>query len=133
MNDALETPCDTLAPVAPRKAGLEGLQVAEHRPEQFFREVGISFLIGVGEIIAAGRRGPAQRHQRPAVQAQPVADVVEADGVRELGVDQAHQMAPWAERAGFLVHTGFPRQFWNQIPWDEMADLPQYGKRTASR
>ena len=51
-------------------------------------------LVGVGEIIAAWRRGPAQRHQRTVVQPQTVADVVETDGVRELRVDEAHFFLP---------------------------------------
>jgi len=55
MNDTPETPGDSLAPVAASKTGLEGLQMAEHRPENSFRETGRTFLVGVGEVVATGR------------------------------------------------------------------------------
>ena len=128
MDDAPEAPGDALAPVAASKAGLEGLQMAEHRPEELLRQAGVALLVGVGEIIAARRRGPAQRHQQPLCSRKRVADVVEADGVGKLRVDQADQMAPRAEGARLLVHAGLPRQFRNQIRRDQIANLPQYSK-----
>jgi len=62
------------------------------------------------------------------VQPQPVTDVVEPNGMGELGVDQADQMTPWAERPRFLVHAGLPRQPWHHVAGNEIANLPQYGK-----
>jgi hypothetical protein len=90
MNDAPKTPGDSLASVATGKAGLEGLQMTQNRPENPFRKAGVTFLVGVGEIIATGRRRTAQRYQQPVVKPQAVADVVESDGMGELGVDQTH-------------------------------------------
>jgi hypothetical protein len=133
MNNALETAGHTFATAAACKARLEGLQMSEHGPENILCQSRVTLLVRVRKIIAAGWRSPAQRHQQPAVQAQRIAHIIEADGVRELGVDQAHQMAPWAEGAGLPVHAGFTCQLWNQIGRDEIAELPQYGKWTAAR
>ena len=66
------------------------------------------------------------------MQAQGVANVVEPDGVGELRVDQADEMTPRAEAAGLFVHAGFPRQFRDQVRWNQMADVPQDGERTAA-
>jgi len=66
------------------------------------------------------------------MQPQPVADVVEPDGMGELGVDKADQMAPRAEGAGLFVHAGLLRQLRHQIRWNQIANLPQYGKLTAA-
>jgi len=62
------------------------------------------------------------------MQQQPVADVVEPDGMSELGVDQADQMAPRAEGARLLVHSGFPRQLRHHVAGNEIANLPHHGK-----
>jgi hypothetical protein len=61
MNDALETPGHTLAPVAACKARLEDLQMSKHGPENLLRQSRIALLVCVRKIIAAGRRGPAAR------------------------------------------------------------------------
>jgi hypothetical protein len=132
MNDAPETPGDSLAAFAAGKAGLESLQMAERRPENPFRQTGVPLLVGVREIIAAWRRRGTEGNQQTAVQTQPVADVVEPDGVRELRVDQADEVAPGAEGARFPVHTGFLRQFRNQMRWNQIANLPQDRKLTAA-
>ena len=102
MNDAPETPGDSFASVSTGKAGMKSLQMAEHRPENLFRQACVPLLVGMGEVVAAGRRGGPQRHQKPAVQAQGVADIVEADGVGQVCVDQADQMAPWRKRPRFF-------------------------------
>jgi len=132
MDDAPEAPGHSLAPVAAGKTGLESLQMVEHRPENLFRQAGVSFLVGVREIIAAGRSGRPQRHKQTTVQSQPVADVVEANGMGKLRINQADQMAPRTEGARFLVHAGLPRQLRNQMRWNQIANLPQYGKLTAA-
>ena len=106
--------------------------MAEHRPENLFRKTSVALLVGMGEIVSARRARPTQGYQQPAVQPQPVADVVETDGMGELGVDQAHQMAPRAKGAHLLVHSGLPRQLRHQRRWNQIANLPQHGKLTAA-
>ena len=41
------------------------------------------------------------------LEAKPVTDVVEADGMRELGKEHGRQMAENAESAGFCLHPSF--------------------------
>jgi hypothetical protein len=50
-----------------------------------------------------------------------------------LRVDEAHQMAPRREGSRLRIHARLPRQLRNQIRRNQIAKLPQYGKRTASR
>ena len=132
MDNTPETPGDPLASFATGKAGLESLQMAKHRPENIFRQVGISLLVGVREIIPAWWRRATERHEHSAVQTQPVTDVVKTDGMGELCINQANQMTPRAEGACFLVHTGLLRQLRNKIRWNEIANLPQDCKLTAA-
>ena len=42
-------------------------------------------------------------------------------------------MTPRTEAPGLFVHAGLPRQFRDQVRWNQMGDLPQDGKRTAAR
>ena len=80
--------------------------------------------VPVNEAVALTRE--------PAMQPQPVTDVIEANGVGELGEDQAHQMTPRAECARLLVHSGLLRQFRHQIRRDKIANLPQHGELAAA-
>jgi len=132
VDDAPETPCNSLATIAAGKAGLESLQMAEHRPENLFRQAGVSFLVGVGEIIAAWWRRGTESHQQTAMKSQCIADVVETNGVGELRINQTDQMTPRTEGASLLVHTGLLRQLRNKIRWNQIANLPQYSKLTAA-
>jgi hypothetical protein len=83
------------------------------------------------------------------VQAQGVADIVEADGVGQLSVEQAHHMTPWRERKqtkqstesqkieqahhmtpwrerpGAFDDPSLPRQFGHQMRWNKIAELMQ--------
>jgi len=132
MDNAPETPGDTLATITAGKAGLESLQMTEHRPENLFRKIGVSFLVGMREIIAAWRSCTTQCHQLSIVKPQPVTDVVEANGMGKLGINQTDQMAPRTEGARLLVHAGLLCQLRNQIRWNQIANLPQYSKLTAA-
>ena len=59
------------------------------------------------------------------MQTQPVTDIVEAQGVGELGVDQAHDMAPGAEGAGLVGDAGVARQLGDQVRRNQIAELAQ--------
>ena len=107
--------------------------MAEHGPENLLCQGRVSLLVGVRKIIAAGRRGSAQCDQQPAVQAERIAHIIEADGVSMLRVDEAHQMAPRREGSHLGMHTRLPRQLRDQMWRDQVAELPQNRKRTASR
>src|SRR6266540_1045474 len=97
MDYSPETPGDSLATAATGKAGLQALEMTEHRPENLFGQAGIALLVAVRKIIATRRRRGTQRNQKTAVHAQRIADVVESNRMRELRIDQADQVTPRAE------------------------------------
>jgi hypothetical protein len=57
------------------------------------------------------------------VQIQGITNVIEADGVSQLGEEQTNDVAPRKERAGLFVHPGFPRQSRNQMGGNPFAKL----------
>jgi hypothetical protein len=59
------------------------------------------------------------------VQPQRVTHVVEAEAVGDLGIEQADDVAPRAERAALIFHAGFARQTRHQMWRNEVANLPQ--------
>ena len=109
--------------LATGKVWLERLQMLQHPPEQLLGHRGIPVLVGMGEIIATGRGGPAQGRQGSRVQAQRVANVVEADGMSQLCKKQRHDMTPRAKGAGFLIHPRLPRQLGDQVSGNPVAKL----------
>lgn len=128
MNHAAKAAGDTPAPAAESETGREALKMIAHRPENLFGQPSIAHLVGMGEGIAAGCRGSAQRGEQIPVQPQSVADIIEPDGVGELRVEQAHQMAPGGKRARLPVHARRPRQLRHQMRRNEIANLPQHRK-----
>lgn len=107
--------------------------MAKHRPENILSESCITLLVGVREIIATRWGCTAQRYEQSVVQAQPVTNVVETDGVGELCVDQADQVAPRAEGASLFVHAGLLRQLRDQIRWDQIANLSHHRELASVR
>ena len=77
----------------------------EHRPEQRLGHFRVALPVGVRERILTRRGRPANRRQRPRVQPQGIAHVIETQGVRELGVDQTDHMTPRPEGVRHLVST----------------------------
>src|SRR6267142_3041939 len=57
------------------------------------------------------------------MQIQRVTDIVQAQGMRQLGIKQTHHMAPGRERAGFLVYTRVARQPGNKMRRNPVAKL----------
>jgi hypothetical protein len=85
----------------PAQRRTEAAQVGEHLPEERLGQGGIALLVGVGEAVLARRGGPAHGRERPRMEPQPVTDIMEADGVDELG---------------------------DQMGRNELAELPQHGQ-----
>ena len=100
-------------------------------PEELFGQGGRAFAIGVGEAVAAGRRCAANGRERPRVQTQTVADIVEADGVRELRKEQTDDVTPRFEGAGFFRRASVAGQLRHQMSGNEIAELPEDGERGA--
>jgi len=65
------------------------------------------------------------------VQAQRITHIIEAQGVRELGVEQADHMTPRTKRARPSVHPGVSRQLWHKVIGNQVAELPQERKAAA--
>ena len=61
---------------------------------------------------------------------QGVTDVVEAQGVGQLRIDQTHDMTPRREGAGEFRHAAGPGQLWHQMIGNEIAKLAQKRKLT---
>ena len=106
------------------------LQVRQHFPEQLFGQAGIPLPVGMGKPVLARRRGPANGRERPGVQPQGVANVMEAEAVRHLGIKQTDHMTPRTERAGLGFAPRGPRQLWHQMVGNQIAKLPQQRKLT---
>ena len=66
----------------------EPAQMLEHRPKEPFAQLRRPPFIGVGKIIAARRHRSAHRRERPGVQAQTVADIIEPERMGELREEQ---------------------------------------------
>ena len=127
LDEPLETEGKTRTVVA-AEGRLDRLQMFHHRPEKFFSHDRITGAVGVRERVLGRRCGPPQGRQRSGVQAQSVAHVVEAETVRDLGVEQADDVTPRTKRPGVFVHAGLPGQLRHQVRWNEVAKLAQQRK-----
>ena len=124
MNKALEAKGEPGAMVA-AEGGLQGLQMFQHRPEELFGHFRISPAVGVRKRVFGRRRGPAQCRQRPRVQTQGVANVIESEAVGQLRVEQADDVTPRTEGAGLIIHAGLACQSRHQMRRNEVAKLAQ--------
>jgi hypothetical protein len=124
MNHPLEAEGKAWAAI-PAKTGVEFLQMIQNGIEKVLGHLGGAFAVGGGERILAGRSRAAHRRERSRVQAQGIADIVEADGVGQLGVEQAHYMTPRREGASAFNDAGIPRQLGHQVCRNQIAELMQ--------
>ena len=127
VNGAGEAPGPAAAR-PPIQGRTEAAQMSEHFPEQGLGQGGVAFLVGVREAVPARRGGPAQARERPGVQAQAVTDIVETDGVNELGIEQRHDMTPVTEGASELFRAEIAGQLGDEVGRNEMAKLPEHGQ-----
>ena len=117
-------------PVTGAKVRGHRLQMRQHFPEQLFSQSGIPLPVGMGKPVLARWRSAANRRQRPGAQPQGVANVIEAQTVRHLGVKQADHMTPRAEGSRFGFTVRGPRQLRHQMVRNQIAKLPQKRKLT---
>ena len=78
-----------------------------------------------------GPLAPRIAKKRTGVQAQGVADIIKTEGVGELGEDQAHDMTPRCESAGFFCDAGVAGQLRDQVCGNQIAELAQEGETAA--
>lgn len=102
MDGFPEPPRDALVAQA-ETSGHTVLEMGEGLPEKILHHVAVAVCIGMGEGVAGRRHGPAKAAEPARMNAQAVTDIIESEGVGELGEKQAHDMTPWREGAGFLV------------------------------
>ena len=62
------------------------------------------------------------------MQAQAVTDIIEADGVNELGIEQRDDVTPVTERAGKFFRAQLAGQLGDEMGRNEMAKLAQHGQ-----
>lgn len=101
------------------------LQLLGHAPEQLPGHVRVAGAVGVRERVARRWRRPTHRRQRPAVNLQAVAYIVQRGGAAQLCMDQRHHMTPHAEAACLLVDAVDTGNLVDQMQRNELAQLPQ--------
>ena len=94
-----------------------------HRPEEFLAQRRVALTVGVGKVVPAGRRGTPNGGQGARVQAQGIADIIEAEAVCDLTVTQSYYMAPRAVCPGLLIHSGLAGQVGHQVSGNEVEYL----------
>jgi hypothetical protein len=134
MNGALETPRQFAAAMSRAgKSRVHVLQMREDLPEELLRNLCRAGLVSVRKVVAAWRRRSPQGTQRPRVQRQAVAHIVQTDGMGELRKKQAHQLTPVRKAPGQAFRSLFPHQLREQMTRDEVAHLPQHRHLAADR
>ena len=106
-------------------AGRLRLQMLQDPPEKLFGHGGGTFPVGMGKSVAAGGAGSAQGGKRPGMQLQGVAQVMESDAMAQLGVEEAHGMAPGIKGAGLILHPGGARYLGHFMRRNVVAKLAQ--------
>ncbi|MCO5051255.1 MAG: hypothetical protein M9920_03010 [Verrucomicrobiae bacterium] len=71
------------------------------------------------------RRVVVEHNGEAGAPSQRATYVVETEAVGDLGVEQADDMTPRAERAAPICHAGFARQTRHQMRRNEVSNLPQ--------
>lgn len=130
VNGHLETEGGPASP-ARREPGRLFLQVRQRPPKKLLGHLGGTLPVGVGQTVAAGRRRATHGGQRPGVQLERVAQVVQSDAMSQLRVAQTDRVTPGTERARLVLHAGLPCDPGNLVLGNEIADLTQNVKPAA--
>ena len=125
MNLALEPADKSLPGFAAYEVRRQIPQMRKHRPEQLLCHDGGPFFVCVREVVARGRSGPTDAGERPGVQLQRIADIVEANTMRELGVAQGNDVTPGREGSPHVIDVSFAGDFRHHEFWNEVVDLPE--------
>ena len=56
---------------------------------------------------------------------EPVKDIIKPNGMSEMVIEHANDMAPGIETASFLIDTKLTGQLGRQMPWKKIAKLLQ--------
>jgi len=99
--------------------------VLEYPPEEYLGHVGRSDLVGVGKVVAGGRRRASDAGERARIQVQGITDVVESDTMSQLRVTQTDNMTQRTKGSGLFIDFGLPSYLGNQEFGNEVANLAQ--------
>ena len=123
VDGGAETVEGTFGALGAGESGREGLEMPEHGPEELLGHFGVAVFSGMGKSVAARGRGTADGRERAAVEPEGVADIVEPDGVAELGIEHGDDMAPGREGAAEFIDAGVPGQLGDEVVGNEIAKL----------
>ena len=122
MDRAFET-FETSREFADSKARRSASQVIKHLIEEGLGDGGRPFHIRVRERVSFGGNRTSDGREGTGELTHHVAEIVEAEAMRELAEEQSHDMTPVSEGAGVALGPVFPCQFVNQMGGNEIADL----------
>jgi hypothetical protein len=106
------------------KAAVMVLEVGQRAPEHQLGELRIAHLVGVGEVVARGRR-EAESGDGPRLEPQPVADVIEAQRMGELDKEHRAEVAEHGIGPGFDIDTRLPGCTLDDVTRNELEHLPE--------
>ena len=86
-------------------------------------------LLAFERVLRAGATTSPQTAEPAGMDAQGVANVVEPDGVGELGEEQAHDMTPRCEGACLFVDAMPACELGHEVGGNEFAKLGEDGQR----
>src|SRR5665213_2799536 len=94
-------------------------------PQELLGHFGRTRPVGMGQAVAAGRRGSANGGQRPRPQLEGVAEIIESNAMSQLRVQQADGVAPRTKSARLLFHASLPRYLGDFVFGNKIANLTQ--------
>ena len=125
MDGAAKAVGQPLAPAPITKGGHEALQMLQRLPEELLGQFGVALPAGMGEPIAAGRRGATNGRERATVEPQGIADIIEPDGVRKLCEEQRDDLTPGGEGAALFFQAQAAHQLRHKVVGNQIAKLPE--------
>ena len=96
-----------------------------HLPKQLFRQLRVALPIRMGESVLTGWGRTPHSRQWTGVQPQRIANVVEAEAVSQLRIEQTDRMTPRTEGARPIRNSRLPRQMRDEMVGNQIAKLAQ--------
>ena len=128
MDHPLEAPRQrTVSPALNPEIRTDLIQMSKNFPEQFFRHSCIASPVRVRQTITArGNAIPNFAHQSAMI-SKRIANVVQAERMRQLSEDQSQNMTRRAEHSRLPVYSELIGKFRNQISRNQLEYLRQHG------
>ena len=110
-------------PLTPKTA-IMVLKMGQRAPEDQLGELRVAHLVGVGEVVARGRR-EAKSGDGARLEPQPVADIIEAQRMGKLGEKHRAQVAEHGIGPGFDIDSCLPGCPVDDVTRNELEHLPE--------